>query len=120
MAKWPYNTQRWKRLRAAKLRETPLCEYCQPVRITPAREVDHRHAINLGGDPWAWDNLASSCEDCHKSKTVADKLGVPWERKGCAADGTPLDAGHWWNTTPAQENLSELKPGDRVRSFTQS
>jgi len=120
MASWPYNTARWKRLRLSKLRETPLCEYCQPVRITPATEVDHKHAINLGGDPWAWDNLASACSDCHKSKTVADKLGVPWERKGCAVDGTPLDPSHWWNTPPAQENLSELSAGDRVRSSEES
>ena len=39
---WPYTTQRWQRLRRAKLRERPLCEAClQTGRIVPAAAVDH-------------------------------------------------------------------------------
>lgn len=91
---WPYNTAKWRKLRAAKLRESPLCEYCPPHARPVATEVDHKTAINRGGDPWAWENLASSCGSCHKSKTVADKLGVEWVRKGCDASGMPLDPRH--------------------------
>ncbi len=75
----------------------PLCEYCPAGRITPATEVDHKVAIRNGGDPWDWDNLASTCHACHSSKTASDKFGKPWRRKGCDASGNPLDAGHWWN-----------------------
>lgn len=91
---WPYNTARWRKLRVAKLRACPLCEYCSPQIQAIATEVDHRLAINNGGAPWAWDNLASACGACHKSKTVADKQGLAWVRKGCGPDGMPLDPGH--------------------------
>lgn len=96
MAKWPYNTRRWRQLRLEKLRDQPLCEYCPPYMLTPATEVDHRQAINNGGNPWAWENLASTCGTCHKSKTVADKHGKPWRRKGFDENGMPLDDGHAW------------------------
>lgn len=98
MSSWPYNTAAWKRLRAAKLAQDPLCEYCrQAGRITAAREVDHRQSIKNGGDPWDWTNLTSTCSACHSEKTQADRRGVPWRRKGCSVDGRPLDPTHWWN-----------------------
>jgi len=59
MAKWPYNTGRWRRMRLAKLRQTPFCEYCPPGSMTLATEVDHKQVINSGGDPWDVANLAS-------------------------------------------------------------
>ena len=91
---WPYNTARWKQLRAGKLRQTPLCEYCHPLSQAVATEVDHKTAIRNGGAPWDIDNLASVCGACHKSKTVADKQGRPWVRKGCGTDGMPIDPMH--------------------------
>ena len=96
MAKWPYFTSTWQRLRLAKLAQDPLCEYCGPGRITEAVHVDHRKSISQGGDPWDWDNLASACESCHNSKSRADARGAKWERKGCDKDGRPLDPNHWW------------------------
>lgn len=110
MASWPYNTAAWKRLRAAKLAREPLCEYCPAgEKIKPATQVDHRLAINKGGSPWAWDNLASTCERCHSRKTAyIDRLGkgrVPV--KGCdPLTGLPLDRGHWW----ANEKIAESCP----------
>ncbi len=99
MASWPYNTAAWQRLRAAKLAADPLCEYCPQGSITPATQVDHRKAIKDGGDPWAWDNLASACQSCHSRKTMhVDVLGkerVPV--RGCDANGMPLDREHAWN-----------------------
>jgi 5-methylcytosine-specific restriction protein A len=91
---WPYNTARWRKLRASKLRANPMCEYCPPHAQAVATEVDHKQAINNGGDPWDMGNLASSCGACHKSKTVADKQGRAWVRKGCGPDGMPLDDSH--------------------------
>lgn len=97
MADWPYNTSAWRRLRKAKLAQDPLCQYCMPHKTTIATEVDHAKPINAGGDPWAWDNLASCCHSCHSSKTAADKQGKPWRRKGCDVEGRPLDPSDWFN-----------------------
>ena len=98
MAAWPYNTTAWQRLRRAKLAQDPLCEYCPPAKVTAATEVDHRLAINKGGDPWAWANLASACGTCHKRKTnyvdIQGKDAVPIV--GCTPDGAPLDPGRRW------------------------
>ena len=100
MAKWPYSTAHWQRLRLAKLARDSTCEYCPPGTITLATEVDHRVAINGGGDPWAWANLASTCRSCHSRKTYhVDRRGL--ERvpvKGADPEtGKPLDLDHWWN-----------------------
>ena len=69
MANWPYSTAHWQRLRRAKLAQDPLCQYCPPGEVTLASQVDHCKAIKDGGDPWAWDNLASTCQPCHSKKT---------------------------------------------------
>ena len=70
MSKWPYNTQRWQRLRRHKLRACPVCEACFRVGLTePAVAVDHRTPIKRGGDPFPHlDQLASLCEGCHNEK----------------------------------------------------
>jgi 5-methylcytosine-specific restriction enzyme A len=98
MAKWPYTTQRWQKLRRHKLREHPLCEAClQLGSIVPATTVDHRVAISAGGDPFPPpDKLASLCERCHNAKTRAEQLGEDYMRKGCDVFGYPLDPAHPW------------------------
>ena len=58
MAKWPYNTIAWQRLRAAKLATDPLCQYCPQGTVTPATQVDHRKAIKDSGAPFAWDRCS--------------------------------------------------------------
>ena len=101
MADWPYNTQRWQRVRRTKLATEPLCEYCPTGKVTPATQVDHRKAISAGGNAWEWANLASACASCHSRKTRhIDQLGrdkVP-ERGVDAATGLPLDPEHWWHS----------------------
>jgi 5-methylcytosine-specific restriction enzyme A len=102
MSGWPYNTQRWQRLRKLKLQLHPLCEVCLRVgRIEPAFAVDHRKPINAGGDPYpALDALASLCERCHNSKTRSEQLGeTDWFTKGCDVNGYPLDPRHPWYRT---------------------
>jgi len=102
MASWPYSTRRWERLRRAKLNRDPLCEYCPPGRVTAATQVDHKRAIEAGGDAWAWENLASSCAGCHSRKTAGMDGGFGRARRetmpadGCDADGVPLDPAHPW------------------------
>jgi 5-methylcytosine-specific restriction protein A len=99
MAQWPYNTQRWQRLRRRKLQEHPLCEACLRVgRIEPATAVDHRLAIAAGGDQYPpLADLASLCARCHNAKTRAEQLGeTNWLYKGCDAFGYPLDPNHPW------------------------
>lgn len=100
MAKWPYSTRRWQKLRKAKLAADPWCQYCPPRTARPAGEVDHRKAISSGGDPWAWGNLVSTCHSCHSSKTLhVDRLGKARAPvKGVdPSTGRPLDPAHWWN-----------------------
>ncbi len=123
MADWPYNTDAWQRLRKAKLARDPLCEYCPGGAVTPATQVDHRKAIRQGGDPWAWQNLASACELCHSRKTYhVDRCGkerVPV--KGCdPATGLPLDPAHWW-TKPAgaEKSLAAENAGPMMPAQTE-
>jgi 5-methylcytosine-specific restriction protein A len=91
MAKWPYNTTRWKRLRSLKLSQNPLCEYCPPDLERPSTQVDHRKAIADGGDPWDMKNLASCCQSCHSQKTSHGEF-LP----GCQENGLPRDINHEW------------------------
>jgi 5-methylcytosine-specific restriction protein A len=102
MANWPYNTAAWQRLRKAKLSRDPLCEDCQAMgRITPANHVDHCHAINDGGDAFPpLDELSSKCASCHSAKTArgaeAGAVRSNKPRRGCDANGNPLDSNHAW------------------------
>jgi len=98
VSKAVYNSKRWQRLRRAKLQADPLCQY-HPAGVAAAVEVDHRIPIAKGGDPWAWDNLASACHECHSKKTFhIDRRGMDHVpvRGVDAVTGLPLDAGHWW------------------------
>ena len=78
----------WRKLRAAVLREQPLCA-CGCGQL--ATDVDH-----IDNDPTnnERDNLQGLCHECHSRKTQAD-MGkrVAW---GCDANGMPLDPSHPW------------------------
>ena len=100
MSKWPYGTARWQKVRAAKLREEPLCELCLKIaRIEPATVVDHLVAISKGGDPFPpLYALMALCERCHNTKTrVVEQLGRKFLVRGCDVNGMPLDPDHPWN-----------------------
>lgn len=105
MAEWPYNTQRWQRLRKAKLARQPLCEDCRACGIvTPANVADHINPVRLGGPAFPpIDGLRSLCASCHGAKTArgpeagavqTTRPRLP--RKGCTTDGRPLDPMHPW------------------------
>jgi 5-methylcytosine-specific restriction protein A len=111
MAEWPYNTARWKRLRNLHLSLHPLCLDCREIGIvTLASVVDHVHAISNGGAAFpAHEGLRSLCPSCHSQKTArgpeagavrTTRARKP--RKGCNADGAPIDPRHPWN---AQKSL---------------
>ncbi len=104
MAKWPYCTSQWQRLRVAKLNECPLCLVCEKRGETVlATTVDHIKPVKQGGDPFpALDGLMALCERCHNEKTSSfDKThGNATGRrfKGCDAHGNPIDpADGWWS-----------------------
>lgn len=121
MAKWPYNTGTWKRLRIAKLSSDPLCYACT-LRgvIEPAVAVDHIVAIAKGGPAFpALDGLMSLCTRCHNEKTAAvdgvKARGDGRRFKGFDTRGNPIDPGDEWHGA-AGGGLSITKPappGDR-------
>lgn len=63
--------RRWRRLRLVVLERAGYrCENCgRAGRL----EVDHRRALQLGGDPWALENLQALCRECHAIKTRAER-----------------------------------------------
>lgn len=108
MADWPYNTTAWKRLRLAHLSLYPTCIGCMDMGRgpVPANTVDHRHPISEGGNPFpGHDGLVSYCPSCHSAKTArgteAGAIRSSKPRRGCDADGNPLDPAHPWKSLRA-------------------
>ena len=68
-----YSSDRWRKLRAAKLSRTPLCEECaRQGKTTAATMVDHIQPIKQGGRALDMDNLQSLCWSCHSAKSVKE------------------------------------------------
>jgi 5-methylcytosine-specific restriction protein A len=65
-----YNTRRWKDLRAAKIRNNPVCEECaRQGKTTPTKEIHHIKPFEIDNDlslAYDYDNLISLCVECHK------------------------------------------------------
>lgn len=103
MAKWPYNTAAWARLRAAHLALEPMCIGCHAAgRLTRANTVDHVVPISEGGPAFpGHDGLTSYCAPCHSAKTArgaeAGAIRSTKPRRGCNPDGSPLDPNHPWH-----------------------
>jgi 5-methylcytosine-specific restriction enzyme A len=116
MADWPYNTTQWRKLRLLKLAHDPLCQACEDMgELTPANTVDHVVAISSGGAPFPMlSDLNSLCHSCHSAKTArgseAGAIHTRKPRKGCNADGSPLDRRHPWHEKPAR-NLRLAQDG---------
>lgn len=119
MAKWPYGTAQWQRLRRAHLDQFPQCEGCEQMGIlSQAVAVDHRVAISEGGAAFpGHDGLASYCTACHSAKTVrgaeAGAVRTRKPRRGCNASGEPLDRTHEWRA-------KSLRAADVEPSFPHS
>jgi len=75
-----YLTKFWRQLRALKLKENPLCEYCEDKeRLTQANIVDHKIPWKTGRteeERWRlfsdFENLASCCQTCHTRKSAKE------------------------------------------------
>ena len=68
-----YSSDRWRKLRAAKLSRNPLCEECaRQSKHTPATMVDHIQPIKQGGQALDMDNLQSLCWSCHSAKSIKE------------------------------------------------
>lgn len=126
MAVWPYSTAQWQRLRLSHLAIEPACRQCRAEgSLTLANTVDHVVAISAGGDPFpGHDGLQSLCASCHGWKTSAGleagAVRSTKPRRGCDADGRPIDPRHPWNhgkslgaetAGPAVETNSQLISG---------
>jgi 5-methylcytosine-specific restriction enzyme A len=84
----------WQRLRAAHLRDNPLCVMCERQgRLSAASIADHIVTFRRNGvideslrlDP---NNLQSLCKPCHDSaKQAQDRRG---RAIGCDVDGNPI------------------------------
>jgi 5-methylcytosine-specific restriction protein A len=61
---------RWLNLRAAFLRENPLCVDCRKAgRLTPAEHVHHVLERKARPDlAYEWSNLEAACPSCHNAK----------------------------------------------------
>ena len=70
--------------------------------VAPANTVDHRVPVSEGGNPFPpIEELATYCPPCHSAKTArgseAGAVRTRKPRKGCNADGSPLDPSHPWH-----------------------
>ena len=125
MAAWPYNTAAWARLRKAHLALSPMCIECEAAgRLREANTVDHRVPISDGGPAFpGHDGLDSYCPACHSAKTArgseAGAVRSTKPRRGCDADGNPLDPAHPWagkSLRAAEHGPTPYPPTQLVRS----
>lgn len=68
-----YQSTAWRKLRAIKLEQQPLCEECLSKGIhTHAKVADHIVPINRGGAALNIENLQSLCDRCHNIKSAKE------------------------------------------------
>lgn len=72
-----YSGRKWRRLRAAKLMESPLCEECKRQgRVTAANEVHHVvPRLDAPDRAYEWSNLECLCKSCHSRQTARERAG---------------------------------------------
>lgn len=71
-----YNSTSWRSVRAAVLREQPLCAACaKSERVVAARVVDHVLPIKRGGARFDVSNLQALCVPCHNRKSARERVG---------------------------------------------
>ena len=71
-----YQSARWREVRAAFLREHPLCVACKATdRVVAAKVADHIRPLKDGGERFDWVNLQGLCVSCHNRKTARETAG---------------------------------------------
>lgn len=84
-----YKTARWRRIRDAKLRQDPLCEWCLEREIVePATEVHHDGPHRGDIERFYEGPFISTCKACHASRGQREDLGQTVVRFG--PDGWPI------------------------------
>ncbi len=74
-----YQSQQWRTVRAAFLREHPLCCACGAKGLlVAAKVVDHVVPIKDGGARFDAGNLQPLCVSCHNRKTATESAGRRW------------------------------------------
>jgi 5-methylcytosine-specific restriction protein A len=92
-------------LREQVLNEEPLCRLCIQEHVTPINPssvVDHIDGQAETAHDYRRENLQGLCETHHNVKTALEngsfgRRPSTTRRKGCDANGTPLDRKHPWN-----------------------
>ena len=92
-----YDTQQWRKARAAYLRLHPLCVMCRrDGRTVLASVVDHirphRGDVGLFFDQRNWQPLCKTHHDSTKQR-IEKGFAVA----GADVNGVPTDPGHHWN-----------------------
>ena len=68
-----YQSAAWRAVRAAFLREHPVCGVCAGRgRVVAAVVVDHVVPLKDGGARFDWENLAALCVPDHNRKTARE------------------------------------------------
>lgn len=71
-----YQSTAWRAVRAAFLREHPVCARCSALgRVVAAVVADHVVPLKDGGARFDWSNLQALCVSCHNSKTARETAG---------------------------------------------
>lgn len=85
-----YKTARWRRIRDAKLRQDPLCQWCLEDDIVElATEVHHADGGHKGDVDKFWSGpFVSTCKPCHASRGQREDLGT---YVTFGLDGWPID-----------------------------
>lgn len=92
----------WRKVRAAKVKQSPLCERCLKVgKYVPIKmKVNGSYGVVHHIKPVEFfrelrlvmDNLESLCFECHEAEHGRMVIS------GCDESGMPLNADHFWNT----------------------
>jgi 5-methylcytosine-specific restriction enzyme A len=83
-----YQSTKWRKLRARKFKEQPLCEHCYRLNIiTPTDVIDHVIAI-IDDETLAYtyNNLQGLCHGCHAIKTAKETKERKYPRELSASD----------------------------------
>ena len=88
-----YGLMRWKKRRAAQLRQHPLCKLCMDKRlVVPATVADHVVPHQGVRQLFEFGELQSLCAACHDSiKRTVEQRGYSTE---IGLDGWPVDRDH--------------------------
>lgn len=69
-----YRSASWRSVRAAFLREQPLCAACEGNgHVVAAKVVDHVRPIKRGGARFDESNLQALCVSCHNRKSARER-----------------------------------------------